>query len=256
MGTPRSRRSCSRSPSAPCSRRRSPAPATMQSTKLGPGLCETTGGGRFVDIPGFPGETIDRRLLTDIRWLRAALPDLRHRRLLADHVHAANGEHPLGLALDIVPDKEPGGTWNDIDRARGLGRARADRPAPAVPLGRLRRRRRPRPRPSPAPLLEPLGSTRPGRPARTVYTIRCPAPATYPAAAVEPAPEPPPPPHGSRRERQAAATAAAGAAVTEAAVRESGGGGVGGSGSGGIGSKAAARPAGGRDATASNLAER
>src|SRR5262245_44890097 len=39
----------------------------MDSTRLAPGLCETTGGGRFVAIPGFPGERIDRRLLSDIR---------------------------------------------------------------------------------------------------------------------------------------------------------------------------------------------
>ena len=46
-------------------------------------LCETTGGGRFVKIPGFPGEQIDRRLLTDVDYLQRALQDLRHRRLLA-----------------------------------------------------------------------------------------------------------------------------------------------------------------------------
>src|SRR5687768_13645931 len=42
----------------------------MTIKKLGPRLCETTGGGRFVKIPGFPGEKIDRRLLNDIRFLR------------------------------------------------------------------------------------------------------------------------------------------------------------------------------------------
>ena len=77
-------RRCSRS-SPRCSR--SPAPRSprsakrMHSTKLGPTPCETTGGGKFVAIPGFPGEMIDRRLLADIRWLEA-LPDLHHRRLL------------------------------------------------------------------------------------------------------------------------------------------------------------------------------
>lgn len=50
------------------------AAAKMQSTRIAPGLCETTGGGKFVDIPGFPGETIDRRLLTDIRWLQKRYP--------------------------------------------------------------------------------------------------------------------------------------------------------------------------------------
>jgi len=45
------------------------ASARMTSTKLGPTLCETTGGGKFVPIPDFPGERTDRRLLNDIRFL-------------------------------------------------------------------------------------------------------------------------------------------------------------------------------------------
>lgn len=48
----------------------------MTSTPINSKLCETTGGGRFVKIPGFPGEKIDRRLLTDIEWL-----------LERDHLH-------------------------------------------------------------------------------------------------------------------------------------------------------------------------
>ena len=36
--------------------------------------------------------------------------------LSQDPVHAANGEHPIGLAADIVPNTAAGGTWNDIDR--------------------------------------------------------------------------------------------------------------------------------------------
>lgn len=92
-----------------------PVTARMKSTKVGAGLCLTEGGGRFVDIPGFAGERIDRRLLRDVRWLR------RHYKIFVtdgyshDPVHSANGEHPIGLALDIVPDKARGGTWADID---------------------------------------------------------------------------------------------------------------------------------------------
>ncbi len=41
----------------------------MRSTKLDKHLCQTTGGGAFVPIPDFPGEQIDRRLLTDIKWM-------------------------------------------------------------------------------------------------------------------------------------------------------------------------------------------
>ena len=47
-----------------------PAAGAMKTTKLAPHLCEVVGGGRFVDIPGFPGEQIDRRLIPDIRWMK------------------------------------------------------------------------------------------------------------------------------------------------------------------------------------------
>ena len=145
--SPRSR-SRSRSPGSP--------PARMSSTKLSPTLCETTGGGKFVSIPGFPGEMIDRRLLADIRWLRKRYQIFITDGYSMDDVHASNGEHPLGLALDIVPDKAAGGTLERHRPPGGLGRAEAE-PAPRpVPLGRLRRRRQPRPRPPPAPLLGPL----------------------------------------------------------------------------------------------------
>ena len=49
----------------------SPAGA-MRSKKVAPHLCKTVKGGRFVSIPGFPGEKIDRRLLPDIRWITAS----------------------------------------------------------------------------------------------------------------------------------------------------------------------------------------
>ena len=86
----------------------------MKSTKLPDGTCATTGGGRIVPIPGFPGEQIDRRLLTDIRWIRKRYPIFITDGYSDDPVHAANGEHPLGLALDIVPDTAAGGTWAQI----------------------------------------------------------------------------------------------------------------------------------------------
>ncbi len=59
------------------------ATAAMRSEKLGPLLCETTGGGRFVKIPGFRGEKIDRRAAERRRLPARALQDLRDRRLLA-----------------------------------------------------------------------------------------------------------------------------------------------------------------------------
>jgi hypothetical protein len=92
-----------------------PAGARMKSTKLEPGLCLTVGGGRFVDIPRFPGEMIDRRLLRDVRWLRRHYSIFVTDGYSTSGVHSPNGEHPLGLALDIVPDQSKGGTWSDID---------------------------------------------------------------------------------------------------------------------------------------------
>ena len=133
------------------------ATATMQSTKLGPALCETTGGGRFVDVPDFPGELIDRRLLRDVRLLERRYTIFVTDGYSTEPVHAANGEHPIGLALDIVPNKAAGGRWSDIDRLAAWAEPRQDRPRAAVSLGRIRRRPRSRPRPPPAPLLESLG---------------------------------------------------------------------------------------------------
>lgn len=92
------------------------ADGAMRSKKLNNRLCETTGGGRFVKIPGFPGERIDRRLLRDIRWMRKRWPIFITDGHSTDPVHSANGEHPLGLALDIVPHRAEGGRWRHITR--------------------------------------------------------------------------------------------------------------------------------------------
>jgi hypothetical protein len=93
-----------------------PAPAKMQSTKVEGGLCLTEGGGRFVGIPGFTGEKIDRRLLRDIKYLKRNYKIFVTDGFSTDPVHSANGEHPIGLGLDIVPNFAKGGTWGDIDR--------------------------------------------------------------------------------------------------------------------------------------------
>jgi hypothetical protein len=90
----------------------SPA-AGMRSVKLGRHLCKTVNGGKFVAIPGFPGEKIDRRLLRDIRWMKR-----NFHIFITDGYstggHAWNGEHPIGLAADIVPNVAKGGGWSDI----------------------------------------------------------------------------------------------------------------------------------------------
>lgn len=149
------------------------APAAMRSKKIDRNLCRTTGGGRFVDIPGFPGERIDRRLLPDVKYLirkyRIFITDGFSR----DGVHAVNGEHPLGLALDIVPDKANGGSWKLISRL--AERAEPQQNAPIAPFrwvgyngdaghGRGNHLH----------LSWSHSDARPFHPARTVYTMRCP----------------------------------------------------------------------------------
>jgi hypothetical protein len=90
--------------------------AKMQSVEIAGKVCKTTGGGKFVNIPGFPGEKIDRRLLQDIKFLRRKYKIFITDGFSTDPVHSANGEHPRGLALDIVPNFAAGGSWNDIDK--------------------------------------------------------------------------------------------------------------------------------------------
>ena len=84
-----------------------------------------TSGGRFVAIPGAPGHTIDRRLLADVAYLQRKYKIA----IVAGyelHGHAKKGEHPIGLALDIVPG--PGGSWSDIDRLAKWAEPRQNRP--------------------------------------------------------------------------------------------------------------------------------
>lgn len=149
------------------------APAAMRSKKIDRNLCRTTGGGRFVDIPGFPGERVDRRLLPDVRYLvrkyRIFITDGFSR----DGVHAVNGEHPLGLALDIVPDKANGGSWKLISRL-----AKRVEPQQNVPQAPFRwvgyNGDANHGRGNHLHLSWNHSEARPFHPARTVYTMRCP----------------------------------------------------------------------------------
>jgi hypothetical protein len=104
------------------------AAAAMHSVKLGPLVCETTGGGRFVKIPGFPGEKIDRRLLADVDYLQERFKIFVTDGYSLDPVHSHNGEHPIGLALDIVPDFARGGSWRRITRLANWAEPKQDRP--------------------------------------------------------------------------------------------------------------------------------
>ena len=93
-----------------------PALGDMQSTEIRRHLCRTVGGGRFVEIPRFPGEYIDRRLIPDIRWMRRRFDIFITDGYSLSPIHSANGEHPIGLALDIIPDRSRGGNWDKIGR--------------------------------------------------------------------------------------------------------------------------------------------
>lgn len=149
------------------------APGAMHSTKLGPSLCETSGGGRFVSIPGFPGERIDRRLLRDVRMLVRRYKIFVTDGYSTDPVHSANGEHPIGLALDIVPNKAAGGRWSDIDRLAAFAEPRQNRPRAPFrwvgydgDSGHGRNNH--------LHLSWNHSTVKPRHKARTVYTLRCP----------------------------------------------------------------------------------
>ncbi len=154
----------------------------MRSRVIDDHLCKTVGGGRFVDIPGFPGEQIDRRLLADIRWMKRRFDIFITDGYSTDPVHARNGEHPIGLATDIVPNRAKGGTWRKIGALARKAEPRQDHPiAPWRWVGwngdaghgrgdHLH-------------LSWMHSETEPKDPARVVYTRKCP----------EPPDEPPPP---------------------------------------------------------------
>ncbi len=171
------------------------APAKMTITEIGPSLCETVGGGKFVDIPGFEGELIDRRLLNDIRWM-----ERKYRIFITDgysmsRVHSREGEHPLGLALDIVPNKAAGGTWGLIDRLARWAEPRQNRPRTPFrwvgyngDAGHGRGDH--------LHLSWTHSETKPGTPAKLVQTLRCPAAPGGPNGGTEEDPDPPTPPSG------------------------------------------------------------
>ena len=108
----------------------SPAAAEMRSTVIDRHLCKTVHGGKFVSIPDFPGEKIDRRLLPDIHWMERRYDILITDGYSTDPVHAGNGEHPIGLATDIVPNRAKGGTWNEIAALHRKAEPRQDHPIP------------------------------------------------------------------------------------------------------------------------------
>jgi hypothetical protein len=106
------------------------ASAEMVSTQLETHLCKTKGGGKFVKIPGFPGEKIDRRLLPDIEWMVEKYKLFITDGYSKDPIHARNGEHPLGLAADIVPNKSKGGRWKKVGKLARKAEPEQDQPRP------------------------------------------------------------------------------------------------------------------------------
>jgi hypothetical protein len=107
-----------------------PAAAEMRSTVIDRHLCKTVHGGRFVPIPAFPGEKIDRRLLPDIRWMQRRFDIFITDGYSTDPVHAAGGEHPIGLATDIIPNAAKDGTWRQIGVLAHKAEPKRDHPIP------------------------------------------------------------------------------------------------------------------------------
>ena len=147
--------------------------AGMRSQKLDSHLCKTVNGGKFVPIPGFPGEKIDRRLIPDIRWMKHRFDIFITDGYSRDPVHAENGEHPIGLATDIVPNAARGGTWNEIGDLAHL--AEPHQNEPIMPWRWVGWNGDPgHGRGNHLHLSWSHSPTPPGHPARVVYTRRCP----------------------------------------------------------------------------------
>lgn len=149
------------------------AVAKMRSERLSSKLCKTTGGGKFVKMPGFPGEKIDRRLKKDVRFLVRKYKLYVTDGYSLDPVHSPHGEHPRGLALDIVPNKAAGGRWRDVSRLARWAEPTQNQPRPPFRWvgyngdanhGKGHHLH----------LSWAHSETKYNRPARTVYTIKCP----------------------------------------------------------------------------------
>jgi hypothetical protein len=86
-----------------------------------------SGGGALVGVPGFPGMRVDERILPDVLYLVRTYR-LQITAAYALTGHAPGGEHPLGLALDLIPG--PGGDWDTVDRLAHWAEPEQDHPRP------------------------------------------------------------------------------------------------------------------------------
>jgi hypothetical protein len=84
-----------------------------------------TGGGRRVEVPGQSWARVDRRILPDVLYLIRRY----HVQIWEGYGtigHEPLGEHPLGLAVDVLPG--PGGTWDDVSRLARWAEPRQNHP--------------------------------------------------------------------------------------------------------------------------------
>jgi hypothetical protein len=84
-----------------------------------------TGRGRLVRVPGQTWARVDRRILPDVLYLvRRYRVRIEEGYGTVGHTHY--GEHPLGLAVDILPGA--GSTWADVSRLARWAEPRQNHP--------------------------------------------------------------------------------------------------------------------------------
>jgi hypothetical protein len=84
--------------------------AAAYRTAAGPATTEVEASGSWlVDVPGQPGERCDRRIVADVVMLLARFGLTLTDCYGGSPPHDRDGEHPLGLATDLVPKD---GNWN------------------------------------------------------------------------------------------------------------------------------------------------
>ena len=121
-------------------------------------------------IPHQPGAMIDRRLISNLRYLSAhfaiyinegyagPMPGHPRQTVGCPRCHVADSDHKNGLAVDIGPRHWSAQLRHALEGGiapRQVGRAAAEPPASTLSLGWLQRRRQPRVRQPSASLLEP-----------------------------------------------------------------------------------------------------